>query len=256
MSSSKKRRTRSKESLVPQYNVHEQLPETCRQTFKNHINSIYVGSIVRIYDPSYKPEGMLVTVHWATDQGLFGTVHDRETCEFIDLKYKSWVVDHRCVRPGAFKLFARYGTNDIEDDTRNHTINEKRQKNSKILMNHTLMDFPTQEDRDTYNCCLFRLTCNCGCSKKAEIYRCSPNNQENGGKQYYACPDRYSNTEESCNYFVWQNEIEHGKFVKCDCGQLCKRININKREHSPTYIFVCVNRYNKIHPGCKVRKTA
>ena len=59
------------------------------------------------------------------------------------------MVDHTGVRPGALKLFARYATNDIEDKKMNHTINEKRQRNSKILMNDTLMDYPRQVDRDT-----------------------------------------------------------------------------------------------------------
>ena len=234
MSKSNKKRCHVDERLVPQYNVRERLPEACRMTFRSHINTVYVGSIIRIYDPASKPEGLLVTVHWATEEGLFGTIHDKDTCDFIDLKYKSWVVDHRCVRPGAFKLFSRYGTNDIEDDSRNHTINEKKQRNSKILMNHTLMDFPTKEDRETYNCALFRLTCNCGCSKKAEKYTCSLNNRENAGKQYYGCPDRYSNSTDSCNFFVWQSEIEHGKFVTCECGQLCKKVNIKKYGLKPT----------------------
>ena len=252
MSNRSNKRLKTNDRLVPQCGIAERLPEKCRNTLKNHINIIYVGTIIRVYDPAYKPEGQLITVHWATPEGLFGTLHDKEICDFIDLKYKSWVVDHRCVKPGAFKLFSRYGTNDIEDDSKSHTINEKKKKNSKILMNDTLMDFPTQDDRDTYSCSLFRLTCNCGCSKKAETYTCSLNNPENGGRQYYGCRDQYSNSEDSCNFFVWQNEIEHRKFVKCDCGQLCKRVNTNKSGLSPSYKFVCINRSNKLHPGCKV----
>ena len=186
----------------------ERLPETSRKTFKSHINTIYVGIIIRIYDPAYKPEGQLVTVHWETAEGLFGTLYNKEMCDFVDLKYKSWVVDHRCIKPGTFKLFARHTTNDIKDDRRNHPINEKKkQRNSKILMNHTLMDFTTQDGRDTYNCSLFRLTCNCGCSKKAEKYTCSPNYPENGGKQYYGCPDRYSNSEDSCNFLYGSQKL-------------------------------------------------
>lgn len=107
-----------------------------------------MGSIVRIYDPTYKPKGKLVTVHWVTAERIFGTLHDEETCDFVDLKYKSWVVDHRCVKLGDFKLFARYDTNNNEDDGRNHIINEETQKNGKILMNNTSMDFPTQVDRN------------------------------------------------------------------------------------------------------------
>ena len=86
MSKSNKKRRHVDERLVPQYNVQERLPEACRMTFRSHINTVYVGSIIRIYDPASKPEGLLVTVHWATEEGLFGTIYDKETCEFIDLK--------------------------------------------------------------------------------------------------------------------------------------------------------------------------
>ena len=43
-----------------------QLPVSCRLTVKTHVNSIYVDSIVRIYDKRYGTEGQLVTVHWGT----------------------------------------------------------------------------------------------------------------------------------------------------------------------------------------------
>ena len=82
-----------------------QLPDCSCRTLKKHINSIYVGTILRVYDPQYGEEGQLVTVHWVTDEGLFCTLHNKEKCSFIKLKYKTWVVDHRHVRPGAFRLY-------------------------------------------------------------------------------------------------------------------------------------------------------
>ena len=63
------------------------------------------------------------------------------------------------------------------------------------------MNFPTQADRDTYNCSLFSLTCNCGSSKKAVLYTCSETNKENAGKSYYGCCHKYQSLEESCNFF-------------------------------------------------------
>ena len=48
-----------------------------------------------------------MTVHWITNEGLFVTLHNEGICNFVDLKFKSWVVDHGFVKPGAFKLFAR-----------------------------------------------------------------------------------------------------------------------------------------------------
>ena len=234
--------------------LNERLPESCKQTVHTHINTIYVGSVIRIYDPAGESQGQLATAHWFTTNGLFVTLHGEGICNFVNLKYKSWVVDHGFVKPGAFKLFSRHGTNDIEEEQRSHTINEKKMKNSKILMNDTLMDFPTQADRQTYECSLFRLTCNCGSSKKAKKYSCSASNTENPGKKYYGCPDRYGSSQDSCNFFVWENEIEHGQYITCQCGDLCKKINVNKKGFLPVYKFVCVNRYNKLHPGCKVYK--
>ena len=99
--------------------LNERLPESCKTTVKTHINTIYVGTIIRIYDPSYKPEGQLATVHWYTNDGLFVTLHNEGICKFVDLKYKSWVVDHGFVKPGAYKHFPRYGTNDIDEEKKN-----------------------------------------------------------------------------------------------------------------------------------------
>ena len=254
MSQQRKKRRNDDGMLLSQYSLNVRLPQKCRKSVKTHINTIYVGSVIRIYDPSSKPEGHVATVHWVTESGLFVSLHDEGICKFVDLKYKSWVVDHGFVKPGAFKLFARYGTDDMAYDKRSHTINEKKMQNSKILMNDTLMDFPTQADRDTYSCSLFQLTCNCGFSKRAKKYTCPLTNLENPGKKYYGCVDRYSNSENSCNFFVWEREIEHGNFIKCECGQLCKKINIKQKGLLPVHKFVCVNRNNKLHPGCSVFK--
>ena len=107
--------------------VTERLPESCKTSVRTHINSIYVGTIIRIYDPRYGTEGQLATAHWYTDEGVFVTLHDDQRCDFISLKYKKWVVDHRCVNVGAFKLFSKASFNDIEDDLQNKTINEIKQ---------------------------------------------------------------------------------------------------------------------------------
>ena len=42
---------------------HTQLPIDCSVTVKRHVNSIYVGSIVRLYDKICGIDGHLVTVH-------------------------------------------------------------------------------------------------------------------------------------------------------------------------------------------------
>lgn len=231
-----------------------QLPTKCRDTVKTHINSVYVGTIIRMYDRTYPEEGQLATAHWVTDQGLFVTLHSEQRSDFITLKYKTWVVDHRHVKPGAFLLFSRTGADDIQDEMKKKTINEIKQRNSRILMNDVVMDFPTARCRDSYECSLFKLTCNCGFSKKAKKYTCSESNTENRGRRYYGCVDKYSTNVESCNFFVWENEIEHQTYLKCDCGILCKKINISKKGLLPVYKFVCVNKNNKYHQGCYVSK--
>ena len=152
-------------------NPTDQLPIKCKESVRNHINSVHVGSIVRVYDPAYGAKGHLATAHWMTEKGIFSTLHEDNKMDFVSLKYKTWVVDHRRVKSGSYRLFTRFGTDDIEDDGKKYTINEIKQKNSRILMNNTLMDYPTQADRQSYQCSLFRLTCNCGLSKKVKKYQ-------------------------------------------------------------------------------------
>ena len=116
-------------SFNPQPITFERLPDTCRKSLRTHINSIYVGSIVRIYDPRFITEGQLATAYWCTRDGLFVTLHSEQRCDFADLKYKKWIVDHRCVKVGALKLFSKASSNDIDENPRNKTINEIKQRN-------------------------------------------------------------------------------------------------------------------------------
>ena len=119
-------------------------------------------------------------------------------------------------------------------------------------MNHMVMHFPTQRDQETYECSLFKLTCNCGYSKRVKNYTCSESSKVNAGQRYYGCVDKYSTSVESCNFFVWEKEIEHQTYQTCDCGILCKRINISKKGMVHVLKFACVNRNNKFHQGCHV----
>ena len=56
----------------------------------------------RIYDPAYSNDGQLATAHWVTEQGLFVTLHDEQRSDFVSLKYKIFVVDHKLVKPSIF----------------------------------------------------------------------------------------------------------------------------------------------------------
>ena len=167
MSNQESKRVKVEEvlSFNPQPITFERLPDTCKKSVRTHINSIYVGSIVRIYDPRFGGERQLATAHWCTLKGLFVTLHSEQRCDFVDLKYKKWIVDHRCVKVGMLKRFSKASSNDIDEDLRNKTINEIKQRNYQILMNYTYIDFPSRKDRESYDCTLFKMTCNCGCSK-------------------------------------------------------------------------------------------
>lgn len=86
-----------------------QLPIGCHLTVKTHVNSIYVCSIDQIYDKRYGTESQLVIVHWGTQEGLFVTLHNKDRCDYVQLIFDTWVVDHRMVKPGAYVLHKRYG---------------------------------------------------------------------------------------------------------------------------------------------------
>ena len=137
-------------------------------TVKKHINSVYVGTVIRLLGSYSNDKGRLATAHWMDKRGIFVTYHFEEISTFIDLRDKTFVVDHEFVRPGSFQLFTKFGTSDMEHETKKKTVNEIKQQNRRILMNDTMMKFPTETDRSTYECCLFMLTCNCGYSKQVK----------------------------------------------------------------------------------------
>ena len=134
MSEYKKRRVLNNDYKSPTI-LKTVVPDGFKDKVNNHINSAYVGTVIRIYEPPYSVEGQLTTAHWVTEQGVHVTLHDEQRCDFITLKYKTWVVDHRPVKPGAMRLFTRPGTYDMKDETRKLTINKIKQKKQRILMN-------------------------------------------------------------------------------------------------------------------------
>ena len=124
------------------------LPEHCRRTVQTHVNTVYVGSIIRIYERKYGSEGQLATALLLLNDQVYVTLHDEEICAFVDLTHKQWVVDRRRVKPGAFVLFARHGSDDIKEEQKKCSMKFGK-KNGKILLNDPLMDNPTQANRDT-----------------------------------------------------------------------------------------------------------
>ena len=94
------------------------------------------------------------------------------------------------------------------------------------------MNFPTEMDRSSYQCCMFMLTCKCGFSKKIKRYTCSNTNPENAEKEYLGCKDRYTSSGFCCNFFVWAKELVHNHFKKCRCENYVKKLNLTMLDHS------------------------
>ncbi len=62
------------------------------ETVKRYINSIYVGSIVMLYDNKYGDEDQLLTSQLGADDGLSVTLHDEQKCDYVKLKYNQLVI--------------------------------------------------------------------------------------------------------------------------------------------------------------------
>ena len=52
------------------------LPAHCRRTVRTHINTVYVGSIMGIYDRKYGPKGQLATAHLSLNDQVYITLHE------------------------------------------------------------------------------------------------------------------------------------------------------------------------------------
>ena len=72
-----------------------QLPESCRKNVRTYVNTVYIETILRIYNQSYGPERQLVTAHWSSNNEIYVAPHDNEICSFVDIRYQQWVVEHK-----------------------------------------------------------------------------------------------------------------------------------------------------------------
>ena len=91
-------------------------------TVERHINSVYVGTIIRLLGSSSNTKGRLATAHWVDKRGVFVTYQNKEISTFLDLRDKTFVVDHRDVRPDSFQLFTKFGTNDMDVEPGKKTL--------------------------------------------------------------------------------------------------------------------------------------
>ena len=92
----------------------KRLSEEDHVTIERHINTVYVGTVIRLLGTYNNEKGKLATAHWMDKRGVFLTYHSEQTSTFFDLKDKTFVVDHKSVKPGSFQLFRKFGTDDIE----------------------------------------------------------------------------------------------------------------------------------------------
>ena len=74
-------------------------------TVERHINTVYVGTIICLLGSSNNTNGRLATAHWTDKRGVFVTYYSEEISTFLDLRDKTFVVDHRGVKPGSFLTF-------------------------------------------------------------------------------------------------------------------------------------------------------
>ena len=231
------------------------LPKKCKDSVSEHFNTIYTNSILRVFDKSGEYTGQLCRAHVRTTHGIYCSILSKKRCESIDIRNMTWVVDNSevCVRSQV--LWHRTGTNDIENELKPLTMNEKRQISHKRLLNDIMMKWPTKKDQASFDCLKYALTCNCGYSLKVKPYTCSMDNENNAGRTYYGCCNKFIGN--SCNFFVWESDIDHGFYRKCHCGKLAKMINIKSKDPSvnPVYKFVCINGKNqsdRLGKGCSM----
>ena len=83
-------------------------------------------------------------------RGVFVTYDSEEISTFLNLNDKTFVIDHRCVKPWSSQLFTKFSTNDIDDVPGKKTVDKIKQLNRQILMNNTVIKFPTEMDQMSY----------------------------------------------------------------------------------------------------------
>ena len=59
------------------------LPNHCKDAVKTHINTVYVGSVLRVFDTSLPPEGCIVRANWITEHGLHVTFLEERRCKLL-----------------------------------------------------------------------------------------------------------------------------------------------------------------------------
>ena len=71
------------------YRPFKRLSDVGHITIERHINSVYVGTIIRLLDSNNNGEGNLATAHWIDNRGVFVTYHSEKISTFVHMQL--WV---------------------------------------------------------------------------------------------------------------------------------------------------------------------
>ena len=226
------------------------LPTECIVSVMYHSDSIYVGSRIRVWkrSPDNNSEvTKLGTVHWYTsDKGIYISFDDSKQSGFVQLKQSDrWVVRHSRVMAGALLCHRRSNSNDIARQFSQMSQKEMKTVYSMRMINSIYFKFPTKQMQSTYPCLMYKRRCFCREKIRPKLNVCSPTNIKNSGRYYYAC--KHLNTGYShCDFFAWKEQFDHGLNEPCECGKLCKKIELNK--YSGNYALIC---FEKESGGCQ-----
>ena len=221
----------------------ETLPYECRLLVSEHVNTIYVGSMVRLFSNETEEYSSIGIAHWSSERGIYFTMLEEKIMKYYDIQLFKWVVNNNKVYPGAYVLARRDKTDDIHASLTSKSDNEQVKWNTKTLWNDVLYHFPTKKDQYTYKCMRYRMTYECNVPKKAVKYYKEYQESDSFRSVYYACQDRGNSN--SCSFFVWDYEISHGHCKLCKCDRLVKITSKNKFNGNTTgvqmnsHVFIC-----------------
>ena len=145
----------------------ETLPYDCRVTVHEHVNTIYVGSLVRLFSNETDEYSSVGIAHWSSDRGIYFTMLEEKIMKYYDITQFKWVVNNSKVYPGAYVLARRDKTDDIHASLATKSDNEY-----------------------TYKCMRYRMTCECVIEKKAVKYYKKFQESDSFRSVYYACENR------------------------------------------------------------------
>ena len=124
----------------------ETLPYDCRVIVHEHVNTIYVGSLVRLFSNETDEYSSVGIAHWSSDRGIYFTMLEEKIMKYYDITQFKWVVNNSKVYPGAYVLARRDKTDDIHASLATKSDNAQVQWNKKP---YGMMYYTTSHVRKT-----------------------------------------------------------------------------------------------------------